>query len=142
MDVVTAFFPGLLSTTNEIFVHLPQGLGENSMVKLHEELYGSLQAPLVWYQRLRSYILHCVFRASSVNNCVFTKGVKEKKVTVLVYVDDLLFVSNLDEEVPQLKKNLCKEFTMKDIRLHQTFLGIEFCNTRDGFLQHQSDNAT
>jgi hypothetical protein len=59
-------------------------------------------------------------------------------VTILVvYVDDMIITGNDPLNISQLKKNLCKEFEVKDLGQLWYFLGIEIARSPKGIVLSQ-----
>src|SRR5437868_14332198 len=60
------------------------------------------------------------------------------RVTILaVYVDDMIITGNDPINISQLKKNLSKEFKVKDLSQLQYFLGIEIARSPKGIVLSQ-----
>ena len=57
--------------------------------------------------------------------CVFFKSNEDNSITVLaVYVDDIILLTNTDEEMAKLKHSLSVRFKMKDLGSLHYILGI------------------
>ena len=54
------------------------------------------------------------FKRCEVNNCYYVKFFDNSYIILLLYVDDLLIVGSSIEEINNLKKQLSKQFAMKD----------------------------
>ena len=64
------------------------------VVKLLKALYGCIESALLWYNHINNTLTSEGFKANPCDQCVFHKGSGKDKITVCVYVDDLLIVSN------------------------------------------------
>jgi hypothetical protein len=66
--------------------------------------------------------------------CVFIKNDKttKKVIFVLVYVDDMMLVSNSRELIQDIKQTLKLEFELKDMGLVQYLLGLKLERTKNG----------
>lgn len=51
---------------------------------------------------------------------------------LIVYVDDIVITKNDEMKMTQLKRNLAKEFEIKDLGFLKYFLGIEVARSRQG----------
>ena len=75
---------------------------ENGVLTLYVEilkaLYGLIEAPLLWYRRLRSDLLKDGFTINPYDPCVANKMVNGKQLTVTWHMDDLK-VSHVEEKV-------------------------------------------
>uniref|UniRef100_A0A803N1T9 Reverse transcriptase Ty1/copia-type domain-containing protein n=1 Tax=Chenopodium quinoa TaxID=63459 RepID=A0A803N1T9_CHEQI len=60
-----------------------------------------------------------------------------KQTVVLVYVDDLLIIGDDEDYIVLFKKQLDKEFTIKDLGEMRYFLGLEVSNTCEGIILNQ-----
>ena len=60
------------------------------------------------------------------------------KITILiVYVDDIIITGDDLEEIEKLKKQLAKEFEIKELGQLKYFLGIEVAHSRNGIFIFQ-----
>lgn len=60
------------------------------------------------------------------------------KMTILiVYIDDIIVISDNLEEIQSLKVHLEKEFEIKDLGTLRYFLGMEVARTNHGIVVHQ-----
>ena len=67
--------------------------------QLHKALYGTVQAFLLFYKKLSSFLIdEHGFVANPYNKCVVNKVVNGKQCTILWYVDDLK-ISHVDPSV-------------------------------------------
>jgi len=53
-------------------------------------------------------------------------------LALLVYVDDIMLVSNKDSAVIEIKQILAKEFKLKDLGQMRYFLGLEIARSKEG----------
>lgn len=53
-------------------------------------------------------------------------------IALVIYVDDILLISNKDDQLPLIKQELSKKFKMHDLGAPRFFLGIETTRSRDG----------
>lgn len=139
MDVITAFLNGKLE--EEIYMQQPEGFikpGEENLVcKLNRSIYGLKQSPRCWNKELKSYMEKIGFKQSSADPCIFVRNAKCLTV-VAVYVDDLILVSDTEEEMQKVKNDLAAQFKMKDMGQLHYCLGINIEQKKNGvLLMHQ-----
>ena len=62
-----------------------------------------------------------------------------KVIAFIVYVDDIFLIGNDPAEMKKLKRQLAKEFEIKDLGKLKYFLGIEVAHSNEGIviLQHK-----
>lgn len=123
MDFKTAFLNGDLSET--IYMKQPPAFEENQKVcKLNKTIYGLKQSSQEWYHSLTNVLLQEGFVAGESDKCLFTKFKDKILIYVLIYVDDLLLISNDINKMSLVKESLSKAFDMKDMGEIKHFLGI------------------
>ncbi|GJY43502.1 putative RNA-directed DNA polymerase, partial [Tanacetum coccineum] len=72
-----------------------------------------------------------------VDHSLFTYQVDGVYVVILIYVDDVIIVGNNTKKIQQTKKELDKEFNIKNLGPLKYFLGIEVAKTSDGLVLSQ-----
>ena len=116
MDVITAFLNGMLD--EEIYMQQPEGYevsGKEGLVcRLKKSLYGLKQAPRCWNKALKDFMVQAGFAQSNADPYVFTRF-EDHAVIVAVYVDDLILLADVIEDMLELKSLLSKHFIMKDM---------------------------
>eukprot|EP00253_Pinus_taeda_P002940 PITA_02940 len=90
----------------------------------------SQQAPRAWYTGIDSYFIGLGFTKSEADVNLYHIIVDGKLLIIVLYVDDLILTGD-DELIKSCKKDLAREFEMKDMGLMHYFLGMEVCQ-RDG----------
>eukprot|EP00742_Colponemidia_sp_Colp-10_P002552 GILJ01002727.1.p2 GENE.GILJ01002727.1~~GILJ01002727.1.p2 ORF type:complete len:509 (+),score=47.37 GILJ01002727.1:627-2153(+) len=132
MDVTTAFLNGELM--EEIFVQPPEGAPcpTHSVWKLKKALYGLKQAPRAWNQRLHDTLSGTDFKFSrgTADHSIYIRKRGEKMFFIVVYVDDLLLVTNSVSELNETREHLKSKFDMKDLGEAKYILGIEILRNR------------
>ena len=130
MDVATAFLYGTLDEPN--YMEMPEGFqefGSNAqplVCKLIKSIYGLHQSSRVWGETLADFLISEGFTRLSSDSCVFKKFDKKTRqiIFVMVYVDDLLFMSSCNETIKRTKDALKTKFEMSDIGPAEYVLGI------------------
>jgi hypothetical protein len=122
MDVKSAFLNGDLA--EEVYVAQPAGFvvkgAEHKVLKLKKVLYGLRQAPRAWNAKLDGSLLSLGFRKSTTEHGVYVSGIREEKIIVGVYVDDLIITGH--HGIHKFKDQMKKLFKMSDLGLLSTVL--------------------
>ena len=117
MDVKTAFLYGYLE--ENIYMMQPEGFlvvgKENLVCKLKKSLYGLKQAPRQWYLRFDSFMRKSEYNRCEKDHCCYQKNFDYSYIILLLYVDDMLIAGSDIQEINKLKKQLSREFEMKDL---------------------------
>jgi len=133
IDAVTAFLHGDL--TEEIYMRQPEGFvikgKEAKVCRLRKAMYGLKQGSRAWNQRLNSIIQQIGFTQSKVDQCVYIYTKEDKKIIIVVYVDDLLIFSNNKNLKEITKSKLMEQFKMKDLGEVKQCLGLRITRDRD-----------
>jgi len=139
MDVKTAYLNAPIDC--EIYMEQAEGFetpnsdeNERLVYKLNKSLYGLKQSGRNWNMLLHKCLIENNFTQSSVDHCVYRKEVGEKKVFVLIWVDDIILAASDNEIMNETKMMLQERFKMKDLGKLSYFLGIEF-EQGDGFVK-------
>lgn len=138
MDVTNAFLHGDLD--EEIYMSLPQGytprqgecLPKKPVCRLIKSLYGLKQASRQWFHKFSSVLLQHGFLQSLFDPTLFVRLDSEGFLALLVYVDDIMLISNKDSAVLSIKQLLAKEFKIKDLGQLRYFLGLEVARAQAG----------
>ena len=133
MDVHTAFLNGKLE--EDIYMCQPEGFevkGKEDLVcHLHRSLYGLKQSPRCWNKELSCHLVKTGFQQSIADPCVFFQWKDGKLNVVSIYVDDLILVVDMLEDLQKTKEELSARFKMKDLGQVRYCLGI-VCDVTDG----------
>lgn len=92
------------------------------MCKLKNELYGLKHAPKGWYTRLDRYHQQQGFKKDTVNTNLYIKYEDDHLLVLIVYVDDIIFGSNLERLGHKFKNYMQTEFGMSMIGEFSLFL--------------------
>jgi len=131
VDYVNAFAQAKLD--KDVFIETPQGFDhmfpEGSVLKLNRSLYGMTDAPLIFFQLLKTNLEKLGFRqAAHLDPCLFI----HKKAICLSFVDDQLHFAHdpadLDKIIQDLR-DLGMDLTVESDDV-SAYLGIQF--TRKG----------
>ena len=97
IDVKLAFLNGKLK--EEVYIEQPEGflLSENGVYvcKLKNALYGLKQAPRAWFSMLDNYLKQQGYKRGATKINLYLKFEDKNMIIVVVYVDDIIFGSNI-----------------------------------------------
>lgn len=145
LDIQTAYLHGTLKERQ--FMRMPQGYTQHDenrkplMCLLIHSLYGLHQAGRELFNTLSDYLAEQGFEPCKADPCTFKrreengggKYVKFSKldnngqrIFLLVYVDDLLIISDDKKLLAEVKKFLKERFGIRDQGSLQTILGIQY----------------
>ena len=86
VDFANAFVQATLE--EPIWIHLPRGykstMGSDTCLRLKKSLYGTANAPRLWYEHLVKFLLKDGFRQSKEDECLSLK----RDMILFLYVDD------------------------------------------------------
>ncbi|RVW64114.1 Retrovirus-related Pol polyprotein from transposon TNT 1-94 [Vitis vinifera] len=117
LDVKTAFLHGDLE--EDLYMIQPEGFivqgQENLVCKLRKSLYDLKQAPGQWYKKFDNFMHRIGFKKCEADHCCYVKSFDNSYIILLLYVDDMLIAGSDIEKINNLKKQLSKQFAMKDL---------------------------
>ena len=132
LNVKTAFFHGDLE--EDIYMSQPEGFivqGQESLVyKLRKSLYGLKQVPRQWYKKFDSFLCRTGFQRCEADHYCYVKFFDNSYIILLQYVDDMLIAGSSTEEINNLKKQLSKQFAVKDLRAAKQILGMRITRNK------------
>ena len=70
------------------------------------------------------------FKRCEADHCYYVKFFDNSYIILLLYVDDMLIIGSSIEEINNLKKQLSKQFAMKDLGAVKQILGMRIIETR------------
>ena len=133
MDVCTAFLNGELDCV--VYMEQPQGFvsleNKNLVCKLKKGIYGLKQAARCWNETIDDFLQSRGYSKSDADDCVYVKTVGDKFIIILLYVDDLIPVSNDIQLLDAEKSALCKQFDMVDNGEVSFILGLNVKRERE-----------
>ena len=143
MDVKTAYLNAPIDC--EIYIEQPERFeqqdknGVKLVCKLQKSLYGLKQSGPNGNNMLHQYLLDEQFEQSLVDPCVYTIIKDESKVTIIVWVDDIIVAANNTQSLVQMKRFLSQGFKLKDLGPLSWYLGIQFKCGDDCIEMNQSE---
>eukprot|EP00253_Pinus_taeda_P026048 PITA_26048 len=141
MDVKSVFLNGDLE--EEVYIEQLEGfiLGNDAKLvcKLRKALYGLKQAPRVWYYRLDKYLHQQGFSKGSADSNLYTKMNIDKLLIIVVYVNDIIFGSNVESMSQKFSLVMQQEFEISLLGELTHFLGLQVQQNKDGIFLSQTN---
>jgi hypothetical protein len=81
---------------------------DHQVLKLNKALYGLRQVSRAWYSKLHASLISLGFTQSDHEHAVYTRCTSSKPLVVGVYVDDLLIVRPVDDDIDKFKQEMHK----------------------------------
>jgi len=117
LDVKNAFLHGDLQ--EEVYMEIPPGFDtaqtKGKALRLKKSLYGLKQSPRAWFDRFRWVMCNMGYRQCNGDHTIFYHHSNNWVTILAVYVDDIIITGDDTLEIARLKKNLSKEFEVKDL---------------------------
>ena len=135
MDVTAAYLNAPLD--HEIYMEQPPGYDDDKskVWRLNKSLYGLKQSARLWNETIHSFFIKCGFQRSNADLCLYRKAVKNSGIIfVVIWVDDIVIVSNHIQLINEFKQQISTEYKVKDLGPLKFFLGIEFSQEK-GLIQ-------
>jgi len=140
MDVKSAFLNGYIN--EEVFVSQPPGFEDHQhpghVFKLKKALYGLKQAPRQWYERLTDFLTSQGYDRGTSDKTLFIKKKEDGTILMQVYVDDIIFGSNIGELCETFVEIMKSEFEMSMMGELNYFLGLQVKQLKDGIILNQA----
>ncbi|CAI7928823.1 unnamed protein product [Closterium sp. NIES-54] len=98
--------------SGELYMLQPEGLDDGSgrVCRLKKANYGLKQAPRAWYHKLEETLLAGGFKKSECDHSLFLLQEKEQLLMLLVYVDDILLLSDSSAMIEHVEEMLEMQF--------------------------------
>jgi len=127
LDIKTAFLNGILR--KRVYMAQPEGYrtgAPGDACYLYKCVYGLKQAPRVWYQLLKSTLAEYGFVPSTADPCIFVRHLEgHLQCILLIYVDDMLAVTERQDEADAVKAQLKDRFELRDMGPATHFVGMK-----------------
>ena len=93
-------------------------------------MYDLKQAPRQWYKKFDSFMHRIGFKRCKTDHCCYVKFFDNSYIILLLYVDDMLIAGSSIKEINDLKKQLSKQFAMKDLGVAKQILGMRIIRVK------------
>jgi hypothetical protein len=111
VDISGAFLCAKLDENEEVFLQLDrqmsdmlvqhmlelkeyQGTYGTMIVRVDRAMYGLIQSPKLWYKELTNYLVSHGFKICKTDECILVKKQDGKSILLILYVDDILILSD------------------------------------------------
>jgi hypothetical protein len=127
MNVKSDFLNGQIKED----VHVEQPLSfeteehPNHVYKLHKALNELKQAPRVWYECLRDFLIKNNFRICKADSTLFTRKMEKDLFVCQIYIDDIIFGSTDKSVCDEFSKIMTDGFEMFVMGVLIFFLGFQ-----------------
>ena len=90
-------------------------------MQILKALYELIQSAALWFNVLTSFLSSAGFKSNSYDNCVMRKKTKYGTMILILYVDDILVLSDDERDNHWLVHELEKEYGTVSVDLKNTF---------------------
>ena len=138
LDVETAYLNAPLD--HDIYIEQPAGFNndKSKVCLLRKSLYGLKQSAKLWNDTIHSFLLKIGFTQTNADLCLYMQRSTEGIMFLIIWVDDIIILSNNVKMVNVFKEQISKEYSVKDLGQLKYFLGIEFSVTERSVQMSQS----
>ncbi|PKI36359.1 hypothetical protein CRG98_043243 [Punica granatum] len=105
--------------------------------RLQKSLYGLCQASRNWYSKFAASLIQYGFQQFETDHSLFTFSYGDIVHAILIYVDDMILVTNYSTSCAKFKDYLQQRFRIKDLSPLSYFLGIEIIRNSSGLFLNQ-----
>jgi len=126
LDIKTTFLHGILEEQKNM--DIPMGLKQEHsqmICKIYKSLYGLKKSSVARYQQMGSYLISIGLIRNEVDSKVYMMKQKGKSIIILIYIDDVMVVSNTWILIQQMKKTIESEFEMVGLKKNHLCIGIQ-----------------
>lgn len=145
-DVKKAYLNSDKLTEQDMYLRLPTGFpnpfgdDKGQIVQLVRPLYGLRQAGRCWHERISQDLRDGGWTQHVVESCIFTRRQDDNIAVALLYVDDILLISESDKLSAEFENILGAKYKTKRGPA-ESFLGLQFDQLDDGIFVHQTNYA-
>ena len=121
--------------SEHVFCSPPEGREKPGYVMyLQKALYGLKNSAKAWFDTFSTYLKSLGYEQSHYDECLYelknsSKNNKNKKIYIIVFVDDVLAVGD-DDLINDFISKISQKYKIRDLGEAQTFLGMEIVRNR------------
>jgi hypothetical protein len=117
----------------QIFMSQPEGYedGSSRVCRLVKSLYGLKQAPRCWNVTFTIFLKSHGLEESDADPCLFVKKASDRKLVIVLYVDDGLVAATHQEDIEEFFAAMSFKFTLTRCPV-SSFLGMQIVQMSDG----------
>ena len=144
-DVKCAYLHGKMD--QPVYLELPQGHSshndKNTTVwKTNRSIYGLSVAGKTWYEELSRTLKQMKYEATPTDNCVFTNcNASSNPSIILVYVDDILYMSRNPKTLKEIEISLAAKYPTKTTPDPKSYVSINMDVKSNKIVINQHDYA-
>jgi hypothetical protein len=111
------------------------------LVRILKALYGLVQSAALWFEALTAFLKRLGFVPNTIDNCVLNKRDDDKDITIVLYVDDILMLSENQTDIDWLIGALKSEYGELTVETGNsfTYLGMGLETIQDGNMRLRMD---
>lgn len=109
----------------------------NHVCKLRKAIYGLKQALRAWYHELLQFLVSLGSQNSHADKSLFIFNAHNTQLYLLLYVDDIIIVGYIMNNVQKFIDLFSRNFSLKDLGPLAFFLGVEVSRHYHGIILYQ-----
>nr|CCA16872.1 retrotransposon protein putative [Albugo laibachii Nc14] len=83
--------------------------------KLQRALYGTKQAARQWNNKINTHLESLGFNRSIADPCVYMRNKDSEYSIIVIYVDDLMIITETKHKINEIKRDLSDTFSIKEL---------------------------
>jgi hypothetical protein len=111
---------------------------QDYVCKLKKAMYGLKQAPKAWFSRLDQYLQKQNCKRGTTDNNLYIKIEDQNMIVVVIYVDDIIFESNLTTLSRKFATKMKEEFEISMLGELSFFLVLQVNQIENGIFVSQT----
>jgi hypothetical protein len=139
-DVETAYLNGIVQ--EEIWIEQPFPFINKEYpghaCRLNKAIYGLKQAGAAWNATLDNFLIQSGYQRSPRDYCLYQKQIEKNTIFLLVYVDDLVYISASLDFIHNEHDALHKQFPSTELEEISSLLGMSVYYNREQQIMHMS----
>ena len=138
IDVTSAYLNAKID--HEIYMEQPDSPDKDpsKVWRLKKSIYGLKQSARLWNVTLHTFLEKLGYKRNSADMCLYRRCDKRGIIFLLIWVDDIVILSDKRELVDEFVKQMSDEYKIKDLGPLKFFLGIEFEQSENSVKMSQS----